>query len=45
MEHKTLDDIRNVADILPTWPGARPLSKCEQLERGAEAVEREGGRL
>ena len=45
MEHKTLDDIRNVADILPTWPGARPLSKCEQLERWAEALEREGGRL
>jgi hypothetical protein len=44
MEHKTLNQIRNVADILPGWLGARPLSKRERLERWAEAVEREGGR-
>jgi hypothetical protein len=44
MEHKTLDEIRDVADILPTWSGASPLSKRERLERWAEALEREGGR-
>ncbi len=44
MEHKTLDEIRNVADILPSWLRARPLSNCERLERWAEALEREGGR-
>jgi hypothetical protein len=44
MEHKTLDEIRDVADILPTWPSPRRLSKSERLERWAEALEREGGR-
>jgi len=44
MEYKTLNDIRDVADILPTWPSARPLSKGERLERWAEALEREGER-
>ncbi len=44
MEHKTLDEIRNVADIRPSWLCARPLSKCERLERWAEALEREGER-
>jgi hypothetical protein len=44
MEHKTLDEIRDVADILPGWLRARPLSKRERLERWAEALEREGGR-
>ncbi len=44
MEHKTLDEIRNVADILPNWLRARPLSKYERLERWAEALEREGER-
>lgn len=44
MEHKTLDQIRDVADILPSWLHARPLSKCERLERWAAALEREGGR-
>ena len=44
MEHKTLDEIRNVADILPSWLRARPLSKCERLERWAEVLERQGGR-
>ena len=44
MEHKTLDEIRNVADVLPSWLRARPLSNCERLERWAQALEREGGR-
>jgi hypothetical protein len=44
MEYKTLDEIRGVADILPSWLGTRPLTKCERLERWAEALEREGGR-
>ena len=44
MEHKTLDQIRKVADILPTWLSPHPLSKSERLERWAEALEREGAR-
>ena len=44
MEHKILDEVRDVADILPTCLGAHPLSKRERLERWAEALEREGGR-
>ena len=44
MEHKTLDKIRDVAEILPNWLNPRPLSKFERLERWAEALEREGGR-
>ena len=44
MEHKTLDEIRDVADVQPSWLGSRPLTKCERLERWAEALEREGGR-
>jgi hypothetical protein len=44
MEHKTLDKIRDVADILPSWLSPRPLSKSERLECWAEALEREGGR-
>lgn len=44
MEHRTLNQIRNVADILPAWLGARPLSKRERLERWAHALEREGRR-
>ena len=44
MEHKTLDKVRDVADILPNWLSPRPLSKSERLELWAEALEREGGR-
>ncbi len=44
MEHKTLQEIRDVADIQPSWLDARPLTKCERLERWAEALERAGGR-
>jgi hypothetical protein len=44
MEHKTLDEIRDVADILPSWLRARPLSKRERLKRWVEALEREGRR-
>jgi predicted protein tyrosine phosphatase len=43
MEHKTLDKIRDVGDILPNWL-SRPLSKSERLQLWAEALEREGGR-
>ncbi|HET6157590.1 MAG TPA: hypothetical protein VFE34_04525 [Dongiaceae bacterium] len=44
MEHKNLDKIRDVAEILPNWLNPRPLSKSERLECWAEALEREGGR-
>ncbi len=44
MEHKTLDEIRDVADIRPSWLVSRPLTKCERLERWAEVLERQGGR-
>jgi hypothetical protein len=44
MEHKSLDRVRAVADVLPNWLGVQPLSKCERLERWAEALERQGGR-
>jgi len=44
MEHKTRDEIRDVADILPSCLQARPLSKRERLELWVEALEREAGR-
>jgi len=44
MEHKTLDKVRDVAEILPSWLSPRPLSKSERLQRWAEALERENGR-
>lgn len=44
MEHKTLNEIRNVADIRPSWMGSRSLSKRERLECWASALEREGKR-
>ena len=44
MEHKTRDEIREVANILPSCLQPRPLSKRERLELWAEALEREGGR-
>ena len=44
MEHKTRDQIRDVADILPSRLHSRPLSKRERLELWAESLEREGGR-
>ncbi len=44
MEHKTLDEIRNVAVVQPSRLGSRPLTKCERLERWAELLEREGDR-
>ena len=42
MEHKTLNEIRKVADILPAWLSPRPLSKYERLDLWAEALERRG---
>ena len=44
MEHKTREEIRDVADILPSCLQARLLSKLERLELWVEASEREGGR-
>jgi hypothetical protein len=44
MEHKTLQQIRDVADILPERQRPRPLSRRQRLERWAEALEREGAR-
>jgi hypothetical protein len=44
MEHKNRDQIRDVADILPSYLQAQPLSKRERLELWIQALEREGGR-
>ncbi len=44
MEHKTLDKLRDVAEIVPNWLEARSLSRSERLKCWAEALEREGGR-
>src|SRR5262245_28926967 len=44
MKHKILEEIRDVADILPAYLGTHPLSRRERLERWAEALEREGRR-
>src|SRR5215471_236208 len=44
MEHKTRDEIGDVADILPSCLQTCTLSKRERLELWAEALEREGGR-
>lgn len=44
MEHKTLDKLRDVAEIAPNWLDARSLSGSERLKCWAEALEREGGR-
>jgi hypothetical protein len=44
MEHRSLDKIKDVADILPQWSRARRLSKVEKLECWAAALEREGDR-
>ena len=40
MEHKTRNQIRDVADILPSYLQTHPLSKRERLELWAEALER-----
>jgi hypothetical protein len=44
MEHKTLDKLRHVAEIVPNWRDPRPLTKAERLEWWADALKREGGR-
>jgi hypothetical protein len=44
MEHKTLEQIRDIADILPDRPRTRPMSKRQRLKRWAEVLEREGSR-
>lgn len=44
MEHKSLDKLRDVAEILPSWLNAKPLSRSERLLLWAAALEREGGR-
>ena len=44
MEHKTRNQIRDVADILPSYLQTHPLSKRERLELWAEALERKGVR-
>jgi hypothetical protein len=44
MEYKSLDKIRDAADIMPNWLSPRPLSKSERLHRWAEALERQGGK-
>jgi len=42
MEHKTRNQIRDVADILPSYLQTHPLSKRERLELWAEALECQG---
>ena len=44
MEHKTRDEIREVANIVPSCLQPHPLSKRERLELWAKTLEREGGR-
>src|ERR1044072_2041431 len=44
MEHKSLDKLRDVADILPNWMNNHPLSKSERLKCWAQALDREGCR-
>ena len=44
MEYKARNEIRDVAEVLPTWSRTSPLSKRERLERWAEALKRENGR-
>jgi hypothetical protein len=44
MEHKSLDKVRDVADILPNWLSPRPMSKSERLTCWADALERQGAR-
>jgi hypothetical protein len=41
MEHKSLDKVRDVADILPNWLTPRPMSKSERLTCWADALERD----
>ena len=44
MQHKSRDQIRDVAEMLPSYPHAGSLSKRDRVEIWAEALEREGGR-
>src|SRR5262249_16135854 len=44
MKHKILEEISDVADVLPANLGTHPLSKRERIECWAEALEREGRR-
>jgi hypothetical protein len=44
MEHRSLDTLRNTAEVLPNWLNARPLSRSERLRLWAAALEREGSR-
>jgi len=44
MEHKTLEKLRDVAEILPNWRNPRPMSKYDRLQCWADALEREGCR-
>lgn len=44
MEHKSLDKMRDAAEVLPNWASPRPLTKAERLELWARALEREGDR-
>ncbi len=45
MKHTSRDEIRDSANILPSWPDPRQMSKRERLERWADALDRERGRL
>jgi len=44
MEHKTIDEIRDVAAVLPSYVRPHPLSKYERLMLWADALERQGDR-
>ncbi|WP_162917445.1 hypothetical protein [Dongia deserti] len=45
MRHKSRDEIRSIANILPSALNPRPMPKRERLERWADALDRERGRL
>ena len=44
MEHRTLEEIKRVADVMPRDANARPLSRRERLERWAAILEAQEGR-
>lgn len=44
MEHKTLDEIKRVAQVIPLGTAPRKMSRRERLERWATMIERYEGR-
>lgn len=44
MRHKSRDEIRKTANVLPSWLNPCPMPRRERLERWADALDRERGR-